>query len=131
MEISFEPYNKISFKSYLEHDSPEDLARIVALTVPVGVPAHSTFRWANGVLFSVAAFQATDSITKEYLAGHLLWDHIDFALMPTYEKEIKLPDKPLVTLNVLNLSEHPLFGAVGKWIKENLAKKKVTQPKRS
>src|SRR6266566_588321 len=117
MEISFEPYKKLSFRSYLEHNSPEDLARSVATAVPAGVPASTTLRWSNDVLFSAIAFQATDSVTKEYVAGHVLYDHIDFAVMPKYQKEIKIPEKPMVVLNVQNLSEHPLFGSLGDWIK--------------
>jgi hypothetical protein len=127
MEIAFEPYRKLSFRSYLEYKSPEDLARNIALTVPPDVPARTNLRWSNGVLFSIAPFQPSDSLAKEYLAGHVLYDHIDFAVMQKYQKEIKLPEKPLVVINVQDLSEHPLFGHLGEWIKKNLAKKRSAQ----
>jgi hypothetical protein len=131
MEISFEPYKKLSFRSYLEYDSPEDLARNIALSIPSGVPVQATLRWSNGVLFAIAAFQQSESVSKEYLAGHVLYDHIDFALMSKYQKTIKLPEKPMVAVNITNLSEHPLFGNLGEWIKGNLAKKKIPHPRRS
>ena len=128
MEISVEPYKKLSFRTYLEYSSPEDLARTLVMSIPPGVPASTTLRWSNGVLLAIASFQPTDSITKENIAGHMLYDHIDFALMPNYQKEIKVPEKEMVVLNVLDLSEHPLFGYLGQWIKQNLSKKRVSQP---
>jgi hypothetical protein len=125
MEIAHEPYKKISFRSYLEYDTPEKLAGTIAMNAPANVPAHITLRWANGVVFSVIGFQPNDSMTKENIAGHLMWDHIDFAIMPEYRSEIRLPDKPLVTFGVLDLSGHPLFELLCEWIKEHLAKKKA------
>jgi len=123
MEIGFDPYKKLSFKSYIQYDTPEVFVKILTVAVPQGVPAQTTLHWSNGVLFRFANFQPTDSIVKEYVAGHLLWDHLEFAPMPQYAKQIKLPDNPLVTINVLNVSNHTLFGPLGKWICENLMKK--------
>ena len=120
MEVAFEPYRKLSFRSYMEYESPEALANVVAMPVPPGVPAPITLHWANGIVFRGAAYQPTDSIVKEYVSGHLLWDHVDFAPMPQYVKEIKAPDKPLVTVNILDVSKHTVFGPVAQWIRANL-----------
>jgi hypothetical protein len=127
MEISLEPYKKLTFRTYFEYNTPQDLARSLAMQIPVGIPASTTLRWSNGVLFAVANYQPTDSITKENIAGHVLYDHIDFAVMQEYQNEIKLPEREMVVLNILNLSEHPLFGELGHWIKQNLAKKRGAQ----
>ncbi len=129
MEIAVEPYKKLSFRSYLEYPSPDDLANTVAAAIPPGVPASTAMRWSNGVLFSIASFQPSDSLTKEWIAGNVLYDHIDFSVMPQYQKEIKLPDKPMVVINLLNLSEHPIFGPLGEWIMKNIAKKRAALPK--
>jgi hypothetical protein len=123
MQIVHEPYEKLSFRSYLEYESPELLASTIGLAAPSHVAAQMTLRWSNGVLFVISGFQNTDIVTKEFVTGHLIWGHIDFALMPEYRKEIKLPDKPMLTTDVLDLSDHTVFGPFGAWIKENLAKK--------
>jgi hypothetical protein len=130
MEIAFEPYKKVSFRSYLRYETAEELARAVSLSAPVGLPAQYTLRWSNGVLFHIVGFQPTDSVVKEYIAGHVVWDHIDFALMPRYVKEIRLPEKPLVVFSVLDLSEHPVFGPLGEWIRENLVKSETVAERR-
>jgi hypothetical protein len=122
MEIAFEPYRKISFRSYLQYKSPEDLARAIAQSMPTGAPAQVPLRWSNGVLFAISGLPPTDSLVKELLAGHIAWDHVDFALMPNYVKEIKLPEKPFITFSVQDFSEHPIYGPFGRWLKEHLAK---------
>lgn len=130
MEIAFEPYRKLSFRSYLQFDSPEALVRAITLNIAPGIPAHASLRWANGVVFSVANFQPADSVVKEYVAGHLLWDHIDFASMPQYQSEIRIPEKPLVTVNVLSLTGHTIFDPLTEWIRDNLLRKASSKSKR-
>ena len=123
LEIIHEPYKKIIYRTHLQFDSPEDLASSIALAVPASVPAQATLRWANGILLSVAPFVQTDSVAKEYIAGNLLWDHIDFALMERYRKVVALPDKPMVTISVLDVSNHPIYGPFCEWVKNNLVAK--------
>jgi hypothetical protein len=125
MEIAFEPYRKVSFRSYLQFEKPEDLVRMASLGAPAGMPSQLTLRWAKGVLFSVYNLPPSDSIMKEYIAGNLILDHIDFAIMPEYTKELKIPEKPLLSVNIIDLSEHTLFGPLAEWVKHNIARKKT------
>jgi hypothetical protein len=123
LEVSFEPYEKVSFKSCQQYESPEEMIKRLVATVPAGVPAQSSLRWANGVLFSFANFQASDSLVKEFIAGHLLWDHVDFAPMAKYVPEIPVKDKPMVQINVVDVSTHSLFEPFTRWIRDNLLAK--------
>lgn len=128
MEMAFEPYKKVSFKSYLQYDNPEEMVNTLTISIPPGVPAQYILKWANGILFQFATFKPADSLIKEYIAGHLLWDHIDFAPMPQYTPEIQVPSKPMVAITVIDLSHHSLFVSVTEWIRENLLKTEVTTP---
>jgi hypothetical protein len=123
MEFTLAPYTRVSIRSYLEHESPEQLATALAKAVPPNVPSQTVLRWANGVLFAATNFLPTDSVSKEYLAGHLLWDHVDFAIMPEFRDVIQLPEKPLFTIGVIDLSKHSLFGPFADWIRNNLTRK--------
>ena len=121
MEINFEPYEKITFRSYLNYGSVEQFASVIGLGSPPGIPSRAKLLWANDVLFRHFALPPTDAITKENIKGHLVLDHIEFAPMPEYQKEIQvLPDRPLMTIFVLDVSEHFVFDPLSKWIKENL-----------
>lgn len=123
MDVSFEPYKKVTFQSYLSYESSEAFANFIALATPPGVPAQNKLFWANGILFRFYAHAPSDAIAKEIVNGHLMWDHIEFAPMPKYQNEIKIAERPLVNINVLNVSNHVVLGQVTKWIYDNLVKK--------
>ena len=123
MEFAFEPYKKITFKSMVQYETPEKLAANIALAVHPSATAHSQLRWASGVVFSIIGFAQTDSLMKEFIAGNLIWDHIDFAMMPKYKEEVKLPNRPLVTFSVVNLSGHPVFEPLCDWLRKEFGKK--------
>lgn len=123
MEIGFDPYKKLSFRSYIQYDTPEIFAKTLTVAVPQGVPVQTTMYWSDGVLFRVVNLPSTDTVVKEYVAGHLPLDHLEFAYMPKYAKQIQLPDNPMVMISVIDVSNHTLFGPLGKWIRENLIKK--------
>jgi hypothetical protein len=70
----------------------------------------------------------TDVISRELINGHIIWDHVDFAPMSTYKREIQGPsDRPLVTINVVDVSGHSVFDDVTKWIRDNLLS--IKEPK--
>jgi hypothetical protein len=121
MNISLEPYNRITIRSYLKHESPQ--AFVDALTLPLvrGTGARiGGLLWANGVLFRPFPYNPTDSITKEYLNGHLLFDHLEFAAMSEYAREIR-NEEFVITIN--DVSNHLTFRELAKWISDNLLKK--------
>ena len=121
MEIAFEPYKKLSFKSYIQYTKVEEFIRNISIGSPAGFPAIMNLFWANGIIFRFFSLPPSDSLTKEILNGHLVWDHIEYAPMPTYQKEIQgHPERPLVTIIVLDMSNHVVLDPLTKWIKDNL-----------
>jgi len=125
MEVTFESYKKVTFRSYLSYDSSEAFANAIAMATPAGVPGRATLFWANGVLFRFFSYQPSEALTKEHISGNLLWDHVEFAPMPNYVKEIQEPERPLVTIYVLDVSKHTVLEPVARWIRENLIEKKT------
>jgi hypothetical protein len=125
MEVEFEPFKKVSFQSYLEFGSAQEFANMIAFLTPPGIPMQTRLFWANGVVFRFFAHQPSETLAKEILIGHLIWDHVEFAPMPSYTNEIKVAEKPLVTICVQDVTRHAVFEPVAKWINENLIRKKT------
>ena len=123
MEVKFEPYDKLTFKSYFEYETPEKFVEAIALPNPEGMIFQARLFWANGVLFRPFNHPPSESLAKEVINGHIILDHVEFAPMPTFQKEIKHPARPLGTINVVDVSKHIVFGPLAMWIKENLVKK--------
>lgn len=124
MEIAFEPYKKVSFKSHLMYESPEAFAKVIALANPAGIPVQARLFWANGVLFRFFNLRPSETLAKEMVSGHIIFDHIEFAPMPEYRNQLQVAERPLVAMNVLNVSNHVVFGPFTEWIRDNLIKKK-------
>jgi hypothetical protein len=123
MEVEFKPYNKLSFQSYLPYDSVEAFIEVIASANPAGVPFQVRFFWANGVLFRFFNHPRSEALAKEIINGHMIFDHIEYAPMPKYEKEIKMPQRPMGNVVVLDVSKHNIFAPLTAWIRDNLIKK--------
>lgn len=123
MEIAFEPYKKLSFQSHLSYKSTEDFVNVIALANPAGVPFQTRLFWANGVLFRFFNHPPSEAVAKETIIGHLIFDHIEFAPMPEYKSELKIADKPMGNIIVINVSNHVVFDPLTAWIHKNLMKK--------
>jgi hypothetical protein len=123
VEVAFEPYEKVTFQSYLAYESAEAYVNVIGLANPPGVPFQARLFWANGVLFRFFNHAPTEALAKETIAGHLIFDHIEFAPMPEYKTELKVTDRPLGIMNVLDVSNHVVFDPLTAWIRKNLIKK--------
>jgi len=127
MEVVVEPYDKITIRSYLQHPNPE--AFVDAVTLPLsreGGGRIGGMVWANGVLFRHFPYTPTDTISKEYLRGHLPLDHLEFASMPEFRREIHSGG---FIVTVLDVSDHLTLGLLAKWIASNLLDKKSKRKK--
>jgi hypothetical protein len=122
MQIAFEPYQKVTFQSYLKYDSAQEFANVIGLSSPPGVPAQGKLYWANGVLFRFYNHNPSEALSKEWLSGHVIFDHIEFAPMPTFTNEIKIANRPLITIFVINVTKHVVFDPLTAYIKENFLK---------
>ena len=122
MNISLEPYKKITIRSYLKHESPQAFVDAITLPLVKGtVPKLGGLLWANGVVFRHFPYSPTDTLTREYLGGHLLIDHLEFAPMSEYEKEIRYEG---FVVTVADVSNHSTFKELAKWVAGNLLNKK-------
>ena len=130
MEVGFEPYKKLSFNSHLMYESAEAFTNVIALSHPPGVPGIARMFWANGVLFRFFNHPPSEESAKKIINGHLIWDHIEYAPMPEYKRMLQIKERPLVTINVLDVSNHTLFGPASKWIFDNLIEGKPAPPGR-
>jgi hypothetical protein len=123
VEVAFEPYKRITFQSYLAYKSAEAYVNVIALANPPGIPFQARLFWANGVLFRFFNHPPAEALVKETIAGHLIFDHVEFAPMPEYKNELKVTDRPLGTMTVLDVSNHVVFDPLTAWIRKNLIKK--------
>lgn len=124
MEVNFRPYQKLTFQSFLKYKTSEEFANVIALAQPPGVPGITRLFWANGVLFRFFNHPPSEENAKNFLNGHATWDHIEFAPMPEYKRVIQINERPLVTINVLDVSNHTLFGPLTEYIRDNLIAEK-------
>jgi hypothetical protein len=120
MEFTFEPYQKVIIRSYIQYANAHEFVSTIFMTTPEGVQARASLNWANGILFRFFPFAPTDTMSKEYVEGRLLWDHLEFAPMPNYIREIQVPGKPLITVGVVDVSNHALLGPFALWASRNL-----------
>jgi hypothetical protein len=124
VEVAFEPYKKISFQSYLPFESLEEFTSFIACGIPPNALAQTSLFWANGILFRFFNHPPTESVVKENLNGHIIFDHIEFAPMPEYKNELKVSTRPLASIIVLDVSKHVVFNPLTAWIRDNLLKTK-------
>lgn len=124
MEVSFNPYNKITFQSYLPYENAETFAKVILLANPRELPGTATLFWANGILFRMFIHPNSETRAKQLMDGHIMYDHIEFAPMPQYKSEIQIEDRPLAKIYVLNVTNHTVLDPLTKWIYDNLIKKK-------
>jgi hypothetical protein len=123
MEVAFEPYKKVTFQSHLEFNTAEDFVQsIVSGTTPMGMQVQLRLFWANGVLFRFFNHPPSEALSKELLSGNVIFDHIEFAPMPTYKNQLTT-ENPDVKILVADVSKHVVFGPLSKWIHDKLLQK--------
>lgn len=109
------------------YESPDAFANVLAVSTPPGIPGRTRLFWANGVLFRFFPLLPSEVMAREIVNGHLIWDHIEFAPMPEYRNLLQVAERPLLTINVLNVSNHIVFRPVTEWIRDNLIGKKLSK----
>jgi hypothetical protein len=123
MEVKFEPYKSMVFKSYLPFDSAASLIESIVDVNTPGTPIHIRLLWANGILIRFYNQAKSEALSKEYLSGNVIFDHIEFAPMKEYIKNPRLENRPMITVDVLDVSKHTVFNPLTAWIRDNLLSK--------
>lgn len=102
----------------MRYENIDAFTRALTQSLPRGMGGRiGNFFWANGIIFKHSPFALSDSVTKEYLAGNLPLDHIEYAPMPEFKNELRIDD---VVITAIDVSKHTLFSELTKWIKESL-----------
>lgn len=117
------PYREVTIRSHMRYKNAHEFARAVTAPIPKGqVDKIGSLFWANGIVFRHFTFAASDSLTKEYLSGHLPIDHIEYAPMPQFQHEIQGDG---IAITLIDASNHLLFNELTAWIKTKLEKQKI------
>jgi hypothetical protein len=122
MKVSFEPYEEVSFKSHLFYKSAEKFAQVIASASPEGVHTQVRLFWANGIMFRFFNYRPSETLSKELLERRLPFDHIEFAPMPTYRPRLRVDERPLVNIFILDVTGHTIFDPFTEWLQNNLLK---------
>ncbi len=118
MKVEHSPWKKLEIRSFIRFESPEEFANFVAAPTPGGMAGSTSLVWADGVLLRhVPLNPPTEAFASELLRGNLVWDHLDFALMPKHVPEIRPASRPALVINVLDMSGNSMFADVAKWAK--------------
>ncbi len=120
MKVVFEPWKRLEIRSHTVYENVERLLDAVSAPVPPNTPAQTGLLWANGVAFRHQSLANSDSLAKAHLEGVIIWDTIEVAPMPKYERELHPPSKPMVTVQFLDVSASTTFAPVTKWVKQKL-----------
>ena len=106
----------------MKFSSPEVFAESLGAGMSKGMPGRfGNLFWANGIVFRHFPYAQTDSISKQHLLGHLPIDHIEYAIMPDFKSEIQVG---MISVTVVDVSNHSFFKDFTKWIKQKLDKAK-------
>ena len=114
VEFEYQPWKKIIIHEIVEFP-PDYFLDNQAMSAPEGgrsPPLH----WANGIIFVRIPLPPTEDVIAEQIKGTIHWSSLHFGRMRKYQKEIKRSRS--VTVPILDMSEHEIFGAMAEWIKE-------------
>jgi len=116
IEITYRPLKQIFVRQYVKYNSPEDLARSVAIQSGAMQPA--SLSWISGVVFRIASppFIVSELLAKEFIEGRL---HISilYADMPVYHPTIHAAEEK-VLIPVLNESSNTEAKQIIDWLKK-------------
>jgi hypothetical protein len=119
VEVVYQPWKKIVVHEKIEYNLDE-LVRLQSLGVEPGGLAEPLF-WADGVVFSRSTMFDTEDVIKEKLEGVVHWSSVEWALMPE-SKGVIIIKETNVKVPIINVSAHPIYKTVSKWLREQVRK---------
>lgn len=125
IQVRYEPRKQIIIHEISSYTTPEELAKVLTVGMPLGA-LPPLLRWVNGVVLSFISLPPIgDVVAQEIIEGRLHWEHVAFAPMPTYHHQIMLPERG-ITVDVVNVSANETFSAIGSFLRGKL----LDKPKR-
>ena len=114
MEVEYQPRKKIIIHEIMECTSDELIAS-QALGVQLGSLAPPLF-WVDGILLRFSVVAQTETIVNEMMKGNLHWDHVSFALMPEYKREVMLQNS--ITIPIIDVNKNKNFKEIARFLKQ-------------
>ncbi len=124
MKVEYKPWEKLEIKALTTYPSAEEFIQAATAAVPSNAAGVAAFFWGNGVLFrfqALAGGQGSESLTQRFLKGELVWEAVEAAPMAKFERELHLPDKPMLMLRVQDVSSNSLLGPVTEWLRGRIS----------
>lgn len=115
-EVIYEQYKKIVVRSFMRFESPQVFAENVFSETLKGNQIPRLF-WASGILFRHFPYFPSEAVSQQLIEGVLNIDHIDYAEMKEYKKEINVAANQKI--KVLNVTSHTVFSNLTSYIAKN------------
>ena len=122
VEVVYQPWKKIVIHEIIKY-ALDDLVKLQSLGVEPG-GLGDPLLWVGGIVFSSSTMLETKDVIKEKLEGAVHWSSVEWALMPEF-KEVIIIKETNVKVPIINVSAHPIYKTVSKWLKEH----KESEPK--
>ena len=115
VEVVYQPWKKIVIHEIVDY-TLDDLVRLQSLGVGPG-GLGDPLLWVEGIVFSSSTMLETKDVVKEKLEGIVHWSSVEWARMPEFKEVIVIKETNVKVL-IINVSAHPIYNAVSKWLKE-------------
>jgi hypothetical protein len=115
VEVVYQPWKKIVIHEIVKY-ALNDLVKLQSLGVEPGGLADPLL-WVGGIVFSSSTMFETKDVVKEKLEGVVHWASVEWAVMPAF-KEMIIIKETNVKVPIINVSAHPIYKTVSKWLKE-------------
>ena len=115
VEVVYQPWKKIVIHEIVDY-TLDDLVRLQSLGVEPG-GLGDPLLWAEGIVFSSSTMLETKDVVKEKLEGIVHWSSVEWARMPEFKEVIVIKETNVKVL-IINVSAHPIYKTVSKWLKE-------------
>ena len=115
IEVVYQPWKKIVIHEIVDY-ALDDLVRLQSLGVEPG-GLGDPLLWVGGIVFSSSTMLETKDVVKEKLEGIVHWSSVEWARMPEFKEVIVIKETNVKVL-IINVSAHPIYNAVSKWLKE-------------
>ncbi|MCK4320519.1 hypothetical protein KAW11_02790 [Candidatus Bathyarchaeota archaeon] len=116
VEVVYQPWKKIVIHEIVKY-ALDDLVKLQSLGVEPG-GLGDPLLWVGGIVFSSSTMLETKDVIKEKLEGSVHWSSVEWALMPEF-KEVIIIKETNVKVPIINVSAHPIYKTVSKWLKEH------------
>ena len=116
VEVVYQPWKKIVIHEIVKY-ALDDLVKLQSLGVEPG-GLGDPLLWVEGIVFSSSTMLETKDVIKEKLEGAVHWSSVEWALMPEF-KEVIIIKETNVKVPIINVTAHPIYKTVSKWLKKH------------